>query len=343
MTEQTSAELEREAERARARIAETAETIKSKLSAGQLLDEFTGMFSGGDGSRALVNLKDQIRDNPLPAALVGVGLAWLAFGTGRSDWVATGMSEEGAETSSGAMRSMASSMKGAASAVGEHVSGAGAAISIPVALMGAGLAWLALGRGRSDWVAAGMSEESSEPYGRTSMGSSVKGAASAVGEHLSGAGTTAADAAGRMASASSDYAGRLSDRSSEYVHRARRSASDLVDREPLILAGLGLALGTAIGAMLPISRFEEEEFGEQAERLRKGAEDLVKDAAEGARDVAAKAYDAVNEEADRQGLLSDGANSVVDRVGKVVQSAADATEDAVREKLGSEEPGRPGP
>lgn len=277
MNEQTSAELEREAERARARVAETAETIKSKLSAGQLLDEFTGMFSGGDGSQAFVNLKNQIRDNPLPVALVGAGLAWLAFGRGRSDWVAAGMSEEHSDGSAGTMRSMASS---------------------------------------------------------------VKGAASAVGEHVSGAGTTAADAAGKVASASTDYAGRVAGRSSEYLHQARRSASDLVDREPLVLAGLGVVIGTAIGAMLPASRFEKEEFGEQAERLRKGAEDFVKDAADEARDVAARAYEAVNEEADRQGLLSGDGDSVVDRVGKVVKSAAGATEEAVHDKLGTEEPGR---
>lgn len=277
MTEQTSAELEREAEHARARVADTAETIKSKLTAGQLLDEFTGMFSGSDGSRALVNLKDQIRDNPLPVALVGAGLAWLAFGRGRSDWVAAGMSEEGSNGATGTMRSMASSAKGAASTVSDRVSGAG---------------------------------------------------------------TTAADAAGRVASASADYAERVAGRSSEYLHQARRSASDLVDREPLVLAGLGLVIGTAIGAMLPTSRFEQEEFGEQADRLRKGAEDFVKEAADEARDVAAKAYDAVNEEADRQGLLSEDGGSVVDRVGEVVKSATDATEEAVRDKLGSEKPGR---
>lgn len=277
MTEQTSAELEREAERARARVADTAETIKSKLTAGQLLDEFTSMFSGSDGSRALTNLKNQIRDNPLPVALVSAGLAWLALGRDRSDWVAAGMSEEHSDGATGTIRSMASGAKGAASAVSSQVSGAGA---------------------------------------------------------------TAADAAGRVASASADYAGRAAGKSSEYLHQARRSASDLIDREPLILAGLGLAIGTAIGAMLPASRFEQEEFGEQADRLRKGAEELVKDAADEARDVAAKAYDAVNEEADRQGLLSDHGSSVVDRVGEVVRSAADATEEAVRDKLGSEKPGR---
>lgn len=272
MSEQTSAELEREAERARARVADTAETIKSKLSAGQLIDEFAGMFSGSDGSRAMANLKDQIRDNPLPVALVTFGLAWLALGRGSSDWVASGMSEKLKDEADGGV--------------------------IP------------------------------------SMASSAQRAASAIAGQVSEAGTSTANAAGRAASAGASYVGRLS--GSDAMTRARNSTSDLVDREPLVLAGLGLAIGTAIGALLPVSRFEQEEFGEQAEQLRKGAEDLVKKGIDEAKDVAAKAYEAVNEEAQRQGLVPDDGGSIVDRVGEVVKSAAEATEDAVRDKVGSE-------
>ena len=55
-------------------------SIRSRMSPGQLIDEFTGLFTGGDGATALNNLKGQIRDNPLPMALVGTGLAWLMMG-----------------------------------------------------------------------------------------------------------------------------------------------------------------------------------------------------------------------------------------------------------------------
>ena len=84
MNGRSSAELERDAEVARANVAETADAIRSKMTPGQLIDEFTGMFSGGDGQAALSTLKDQIRDNPLPLTLVGAGLAWLMLGPGGS-------------------------------------------------------------------------------------------------------------------------------------------------------------------------------------------------------------------------------------------------------------------
>lgn len=79
---ETTTELERQSEAARERVADTAETIRKKLTAGQLFDEFSNMFTGGDLAGAVGNLKAQVRDNPLPAVLVGAGLAWLAFGNG---------------------------------------------------------------------------------------------------------------------------------------------------------------------------------------------------------------------------------------------------------------------
>ncbi|RVB86015.1 DUF3618 domain-containing protein, partial [Mesorhizobium sp. M7A.F.Ca.AU.002.04.1.1] len=85
MTEKSAAELEREAEAARARVMETAESIRGRMTPGQLLDEFTGLFSGGESSAMLANLRTQVRDNPLPVTMVGAGLAWLMFGSGTAD------------------------------------------------------------------------------------------------------------------------------------------------------------------------------------------------------------------------------------------------------------------
>ena len=76
------AELEREAEAARARLSDTADQIRARMSPGQLMDEVLNQFRGGDGSQMLANLRDQARDNPMALALVGSGLAWLMMGSG---------------------------------------------------------------------------------------------------------------------------------------------------------------------------------------------------------------------------------------------------------------------
>ncbi len=53
---QSATELERDAEIARARVADMAESIRSKMTPGQLIDEFAGMFTGSEGNSAPTNL-----------------------------------------------------------------------------------------------------------------------------------------------------------------------------------------------------------------------------------------------------------------------------------------------
>lgn len=84
MNDKSAAELERDAEIARAKLTSTADSIRSKMTPGQLFDEFTGMFAGGDLSSMMNNLRTQVRDNPLPLTMVGAGLAWLMLGKGTS-------------------------------------------------------------------------------------------------------------------------------------------------------------------------------------------------------------------------------------------------------------------
>jgi hypothetical protein len=75
----SSAELEREINEQRTRIEARIGEIKNRLSPGQLLDEALSYTRHG-GAHFATNLGQQISANPIPAALVGVGLAWLMAG-----------------------------------------------------------------------------------------------------------------------------------------------------------------------------------------------------------------------------------------------------------------------
>ena len=70
-------QIEREVEATRANLEETVEALKDKLSLGQIVDEAARYFDDTGGSRLVSNLGAQVRDNPLPLLLVGVGLASL--------------------------------------------------------------------------------------------------------------------------------------------------------------------------------------------------------------------------------------------------------------------------
>lgn len=82
MTETASADLEREAEMARARLSDTADELRARMTPGQIMDEVLEQFRGGDGTQMLANLKGQARDNPMALALIGGGVAWLMLGSG---------------------------------------------------------------------------------------------------------------------------------------------------------------------------------------------------------------------------------------------------------------------
>ncbi|RUX71810.1 DUF3618 domain-containing protein [Mesorhizobium sp. M7A.F.Ca.US.005.03.1.1] len=271
MTEKSAAELEREAEAARARVMETAESIRGRMTPGQLLDEFTGLFSGGESSAMLANLRTQVRDNPLPVTMVGAGLAWLMFGSGTADT---------------ARGSAGYSMPSAPGRHDERERGG-------------------LGSTLSD-AAASLSSAAA------SVGDTVSSAASSAAEGLTGSTATARSVTGDMAA------------------KAARSAQDLLENQPLAIAAAGLAIGAAIGAMLPHTATEDEQLGAYGEKLRDTAETMLDRGLDEAKQVAAEAYETIKQEAGRQHMEAD---TIADQLGEIVKSTADKTEHAVRERI----------
>src|SRR3569623_1843930 len=72
----SAAELDRETQEQRDRIEARIGEIKQRLSPGQLMDEVLSYTKDG-GNRFVSNFGAQVSANPIPAALVGIGLAWL--------------------------------------------------------------------------------------------------------------------------------------------------------------------------------------------------------------------------------------------------------------------------
>ena len=85
----SAAEIEREVEGTRARLTGTIEELRDRVSPGQIFEQGVDWLRGSGGNEFLGNLGRALRDNPMPVALIGAGIAWLALsgdkGEGRGD------------------------------------------------------------------------------------------------------------------------------------------------------------------------------------------------------------------------------------------------------------------
>jgi hypothetical protein len=77
-------ELERDVAENRDRIDQTLDAIQGKLTPGQLIDEGLTVLKH-DANGLLGSIGQIVRANPLPAALVGVGLVWLLLASASAD------------------------------------------------------------------------------------------------------------------------------------------------------------------------------------------------------------------------------------------------------------------
>ena len=69
--------IERDLEETRERLGATIDALQEKLSPGQVVDQALGWVRANGGAEFGQNLMRSVRDNPMPVALVGLGVAWL--------------------------------------------------------------------------------------------------------------------------------------------------------------------------------------------------------------------------------------------------------------------------
>src|SRR5215469_1522874 len=78
------ARLEREVEETRWQLSGTLEELRGRMTAGRVVDQvidYTRDSPAGDFFR---NLRREIRENPLPLVVIGIGIAWLLLASNRT-------------------------------------------------------------------------------------------------------------------------------------------------------------------------------------------------------------------------------------------------------------------
>jgi hypothetical protein len=282
-------DIREDIEQRRAQMSETIDAIQERLNPKRLMDDaketvraatvgkVTDMMNSASESAS--GLVDRIKENPLPAALIGLGAWWLY-----------GRKENG--------RSRPHRGKEPASLHEYRQSGGSDIVRtlkdhpVPAALAGLGLGWWLLDRqrpsadrwyGSQEYGTPGYGEPASiygGGGGRASLGHMAHDAKEAVAGLADRAKEGVSDLTDRTKESVSELTDRAQDRVGELTDRAQTEFDRLLRDNPLALAVVALAVGAAIALAVPETRAEQEMMGETRDRLVSTAREAADEAVE---------------------------------------------------------------
>lgn len=293
--------IEADLARTRSRMDNRLNELQERLSPGQVLDDVMGYFRGSEGGDFARNLMDSVRNNPLPAALTGIGLTWLmasnpraqvrTLGGGKSQpfseseaplWnssdefdthfrtLEAGVPRQAGEDDT-TYRSRLDDARGKALGIARQAQDTAASFGQRVQDA------LAAARQSVTQGAQGLRDGASNTAARVS--GSAQGALQGAGDKLSGGSQAARQMGGSMLSTVTD--------------------------NPVLLGAVGLAVGALLGALVPKFDQEEAVLGGVAGQARAAARALAQDVVDRGGQAAQQALDAGRDSAGAHGLTGD--------------------------------------
>src|SRR6516162_7214420 len=82
--ESQGARLEREAEETLWQLSGTLEELRGRMTPGRVVDQVIDYTRGSPAAGFLRNLGREVRENPMPLVVVGIGILWLLLATNRT-------------------------------------------------------------------------------------------------------------------------------------------------------------------------------------------------------------------------------------------------------------------
>jgi len=237
-------------------------------------------------SSLIDDLNRSVRENPAAAGLIGLGVAWMLFG--RSNLMAIG---------NYAPRAVNSAARAASSAAGS----AARAVS-----SGVGYASRAVGEGM-DSAASGLSD-----------------AAESVKDGISKATGWADESPNEFAAPSGKHSsdGQTPEAGHSMMTALQRNLGDALERQPILLGTIGLALGAGIACALPSTAVERRLLADKSAALKDRMGDMVHETVEQAADRIEHVSKTVKEEAGRQvAALKGDLSQTADKLAAVASTA----------------------
>jgi hypothetical protein len=215
-------------------------------------------------------------------------------------------------------------------------------------LIGAGLVWMVLGSkglgtisGMAKDAAAGTVSAVGAVGGATADGlrSAGKAAASAARDAASSVAATSivpdievpdtaqlSGAATEATSALNEGLKSVASAGGDYGRVLKSQLSDSLERQPLLLGAIGLAIGAGIASSFATTEAEKGWIGERGAQARGAVQDALNETKDRAQEVLSE----LQEEASRQGLTVEAAKGAASSVGSKLRSVAGSAGEAVK-------------
>ena len=216
------ATLEREIDQTRANMDRTLGALERKFSPGQLLDQAME-FARENGGEFANNLGRSVKENPVPAILTAVGIAWMVASSNRPrSWTADAYDERYTRNDFNSDEFDQAVTEGDAGDEDE----------------------------KEGLTEKAQRLKASAEGTLTEAGQRVKSAAERTRQKLA---STKETMSSRLRSTSGT--------AQIQTQRVREGFNSLLSEQPLLLGALGIAVGAAIGAALPATEQEDRLFG----------------------------------------------------------------------------------
>ena len=214
-----------------------------------------------------------------------------------------------------AVESIKSAGSRAVETVGEH--------PIPLALIGAGLAWLLLenrGIRPTETRLLARSRVAIGGLGHT-IADTANTAGHAIVDAVSGAAETVTEGASTVGEYVADAASAVGETASSGLEYTRDALGNLWERHPLAMSAAILSAGIAAGMLIPSTSRENRLLGDAASNVVSNARRKGGQLLEQGRRIAATGVKAARREGERQGLTAD---EIVHKVKRVARSGRKA-------------------
>jgi hypothetical protein len=150
-----------------------------------------------------------------------------------------------------------------------------------------------------------------------------RGAVDAAKGAVSGAAGQAASATEGVGIAADNAAATAKDQAAAMAAQSRDALTSFVNDNPLLVAGIGVAVGAFIAASIPASEAENRMFGAGSEKLKDKAREATAQGIEQAGTIAAEAAGSVASAAAREGIDAAGVQRALNTVADGVRKVAD--------------------